>query len=86
MEVNNDMRYASRHGFKVLPLLPDLGHQGYDNPLHAAMRRLLGIHNFTVQDPLVFHQFHENSWHGTGEEAVSEVIQLLDQYKKERGL
>lgn len=49
--------------------LPDFGHQGADDPYQAGLRLKLGIKNYTVMNPILFHQWHPNTWHGTPQEA-----------------
>lgn len=67
---------------RMKPPFPNLGHQGYDDPYFCALRSYLGIRNFTVQEPCLFHQFHRNTWTGTGEEAVAEAQTLLDEFRR----
>ncbi len=68
---------------RIYPI-PDLGHQGYDDPYQLGLRSLLGISNYTVQNPMLFHQWHPNTWKGTGEDAVREAAQLLDQRRNKK--
>lgn len=73
--------YNGKTAARVFPF-PDLHHQGYDDPLHAGLRDIFGIRNYTVQDPMLFHQWHPNTWTGTGEEAVAEATQLLNEFRE----
>lgn len=53
--------------------MPDLGHQGYDDPYQAGLRSKLGIKNVTVQDPILFHQWHPSTWDRNFELATKEA-------------
>lgn len=62
---------------KLLPF-PDFGKQGPDDPYFFAARSRLGIQDVCVMNPILFHQWHPQSWNGDSQEAVrlaSEEIQ-----------
>jgi hypothetical protein len=61
---------------KLFPL-PDFGTQGADDPYQAGARQYLGIKNYTVMEPILMHQWHPNSWFGTGEDAVRDATTEL---------
>jgi hypothetical protein len=61
---------------KLYPL-PDFKAQGADDPYQAGARQRLGIKNYTVMDPILFHQWHPNSWFGSPEDAVQKAQQAL---------
>lgn len=66
---------------KITPFV-DFGHQGADDPFQAGARQIAGIKNHTVQDPLLFHQYHPSTWDGDSELAVKEASEALSSFRK----
>lgn len=58
--------------------MPDLGHQGYDDPYQAGLRAKRAIKNVTVMNPVLFHQWHPQTWNGDNAAAVAEATELIN--------
>lgn len=64
---------------KIYPM-PNLFHQGFDDTLHYQVRRLLNTEDKCIMNPILMHQWHEQTWDQNSQQAVEEAIKLRDEY------
>jgi hypothetical protein len=61
---------------------PDLGTQGWNDPFFAGIRQRLGIHNFTVKEPICYHAWHTTTWDKDTNKAVRLASQELNRWNQ----
>lgn len=64
--------------------MPDLSIQGYDDPLHHMIRSNSHVNDVCIMNPVLMHQWHEQSWNQDVGLAVTQAREMFHEHYVEK--